>query len=164
VSFDPRDTPESARQKRASTLAGLAHEPDSPNAWPFLVGDESQSRALADAVGFRYAYDARTDQYAHPAAAIILTPDGRISRYLYGTSFSARDLRLALVEAGEGRTGTIVDRVILTCYQYDPAARAYGPFMIGFMRIGGGVILVTVSCLLGTLFWRERRQARRAGP
>jgi protein SCO1/2 len=161
VSFDPRDTPERARAKRASTLAGLARQPGSPSAWPFLVGDESQSRALADAVGFRYAYDARTDQYAHPAAAIILTPDGRISRYLYGTSFSARDLRLALVEAGEGKTGTIVDRVILTCYQYDPAARAYGPFVVGFMRIGGGIILALVSGLLIALVCRERREARR---
>jgi protein SCO1/2 len=161
VSFDPRDTPESARAKRASTLKGLARQPGSASAWPFLVGDESQSRALADEVGFRYAYDARTDQYAHPAAAIILTPDGRVSRYLYGTTFSARDLRLALVEAGEGKTGTIVDRVILTCYQYDPAARAYGPFVIGFMRIGGAVILVVVSSLLGTLFWRERCEASR---
>jgi protein SCO1/2 len=155
VSFDPRDTPERARAKRASTLAALTAPAEGAAAWPFLVGGEAATRALADAVGFRYAYDARTDQYAHPAAIVILTPDGRVSRYLYGTSFLARDLRLALVEASQGRTGTIVDRVLLTCYRYDPATRAYGPFILGFMRLGGGITLVVVGGLLAALFWRD---------
>lgn len=162
VSFDPRDTPEAAREKQASTLAGLGPRAIDDRAWPFLVGQEPQIRALADAVGFRYAYDERTDQYAHPAAAIVLTPSGKISRYLYGVTFSPRDLRLALIEAGEGRTGTIVDRLILTCYRYDPAARAYGWFVLGFMRAGGVVILATVSGLLFVLFRGERRRTRGA--
>lgn len=158
VSFDPRDTPEAARKKRESTLAGLGQEGSSQ--WPFLVGDEKATRALAGAVGFRYAYDSRTDQFAHPAAAIVLTPDGRISRYLYGVDFSPRDLRLAITEAGEGKVGTIVDRLLLTCYHYDPAARAYAPFIIGFMRIGGAIILVTVAGLCGALSLAERRRRR----
>ncbi len=160
VSFDPRDTPDAAAQKRASTLAGLGRTAAGSAEWPFLVGDEPSIRALADAVGFRYAYDARTDQYAHPAAAIVLTPDGHISRYLYGVTFTPRDLRLALVEAGQGKIGTIVDRLILTCYHYDPATRAYGPFIVGFMRIGSAFILLAVVGLVGALFRGERRRRR----
>lgn len=164
VSFDPRDTPASARAKQASTLAGLGRPGVTPGDWPFLVGEEPAIHALADAVGFRYAYDARTDQYAHPAAAIILTPDGRVSRYLYGVTFSARDLRLALLEAGGGKIGTIVDRLILTCYHYDPATRAYGPFVVGFMRLGGAVILLTVAALVSVLLLTERRRGRGGAP
>ena len=159
VSFDPRDTPAAAREKRASTLAGLGRPLAAGRDWPFLVGEEPSIHALASEVGFHYAYDARTDQYAHPAAAIVLTPHGKVSRYLYGVAFSPRDLRLSLIEAGEGKTGTIVDRVILTCYHYDPAARAYGPFIVGFMRAGGALILLTVGGLLAALFRGERRRA-----
>jgi len=162
VSIDPRDTPDEARQKRASTLAGLGR-PDEPVEWPFLVGGQAAVHRLADEVGFRYAYDARTDQYAHPAAAIILTPDGRVSRYLYGIDYPPRDLRLALVEAGEGKLGSIVDRVIMTCYHYDPALRTYGPYLFGFLRLGGALILAVVAGTLALLFHRERRVARAGG-
>jgi len=88
----------------------------------------------------------------------VLTPDGRISRYLYGTEFPTRDVKLALVEAGSGRIGTIVDRILLTCYRFDPAARRYGPFLRGFMRIGAFLILLTVATLLFVLFRAERRR------
>jgi protein SCO1/2 len=164
VSFDPRDTPDAADRKRASTLRGLGLPGAGAGAWPFLVGDEPAIHALADELGIRYAYDPRTDQYAHPAAAIVLTPEGRVSRYLYGVEFPPRDLRLALVEAGQGKTGTIVDRVLLTCYHYDPSARRYGPFIAGFMRIGGLMILAVVSVVLATLFRADRRaRAARGG-
>lgn len=161
ISFDPRDRPEAARQKQASTLSGLG-QPDRATAWPFLVSDETESQALADALGFRFAYDPRTDQYAHPAVVFVLTPDGRISRYLYGVSFPARDLRLALVEASQGKIGTIVDRVLLTCYRYDPATRRYGPYILGFIRIGALAILIIITAMLG-IFWRgERRRQKEA--
>jgi protein SCO1/2 len=162
VSIDPRDTPAAARAKRRSTLGALARGAEAPGAWPFLVGRPEALTQLADAVGFRYAYDARTDQFAHPAAAIVLTPDGRVSRYLYGVAPSARDLRLALVEAGEGRTGGLVDRVLMTCYRYDPAARAYGPYVVGFLRLGGVFILAAVGGLVVALFRREARLSREA--
>jgi protein SCO1/2 len=157
VSFDPRERPEAAAQKRAVTLSALGMP--GTEEWPFLVGEASASRALADELGFRYAYDPRTDQYAHPAAVFALTPDGRISRYLYGTDFSARDLRLALLEASQGKIGSIVDRVIMTCYRYDPASRKYGPFIVGFFRLGSVLILLSVGGLLGVLWTRERRRA-----
>ncbi|XXX82556.1 SCO family protein [Sorangium sp. So ce134] len=159
VSFDPRERPAAASQKRAVTLSGLGADARAPE-WPFLVGDEAATRALAEDLGFRYAYDQATDQYAHPAAVFVLTPDGRISRYLYGTEFSARDLRLALLEASRGEVGTIVDRVIMTCYRFDPASRRYGPFLLGFLRLGAMAILSTVGGLLAVLWWRERRRPR----
>jgi protein SCO1 len=160
VSFDPRDDAASARKKRKSTLAALSHAPAREGEWPFLVGDERSTKALADEIGFRYAYDERSDQYAHPAAIFALTPDGRISRYLYGVRFSALDLRLALVEAGAGRIGTLADRVLLTCYRWDPATRRYGPFVTGFLRIGAAVILGVVVVLLAVMFHGERRRRR----
>jgi protein SCO1/2 len=161
VSFDPRDTTAAAREKRQSTLAGLGRAAPSPGEWPFLTGDEASIRSLADTLGFRFAYDAHVDAYAHPAAIFALTPDGRVSRYLYGVEFSARDLRLALTEAGEGRTGSIVDRVLLTCYRFDPASRRFGPYITGFMRVGGALILATVLGLVGALFLAERRRRAR---
>jgi protein SCO1/2 len=161
VSIDPRDTPAAARAKRKNVLAAVAR-PGAPGGWPFLTGEPGAIGTLADAVGFRFAYDARTDQFAHPAAAIVLTPQGRVSRYLYGVSPSARDLRLALVEAGQGKTGTIVDRILMTCYHYDPTSRAYGPYILGFIRLGGVLILGAVGGTVLALFRREARQRRPA--
>ena len=136
VSFDPRDPPHwtllARKQQRACSLVSAGRTP--PPRGPFLVGERRQSEALADRVGFKYAYDPASDQFAHPAALFVLTPEGRISRYLYGVDFTPRDLRLALLEAGEGRTGTLVDRVILTCYRYDPASRKYGAIIARFIR------------------------------
>jgi protein SCO1/2 len=163
VSFDPRDTPAEAAHKQQATLISMPYRTDSQS-WPFLVGQPAQIRALADSLGFRFAYDERTGQYAHPAAVFVLTPDGRISRYLYGTEPSPRDMRLALIEAASGRIGTIVDRILLTCYRFDPATRRFGPFIRGFMRIGGVMIFATVALLVATLFRAERvRRARAQG-
>jgi protein SCO1/2 len=160
VSVDPRDTPESARAKQQATLQGLSGATSKAAAWPFVVGDETESRRLAAEVGFGFAYDSRTDQYAHPAVVVVLTADGRISRYLYGIEYSPRDLRLALVEAGEGKIGSIVDRVLLTCYHYDPARRAYAPFVVGFLRIGAALTLVVVLTII-LLSAAAARRARR---
>lgn len=155
VSIDPRDTAERAKERRASVLRimGRAADPG----WPFMTGSELSARSIADQVGFRYAYDPRTDQYAHPAVTIILTPAGVVSRYLYGVAPTARGLRLALLEAGEGKTGGILDRVIMSCYRYDPAARAYGPYVLGLFRIGGGLALAAV---VATVALSHRRGAR----
>lgn len=159
VSIDPRDRPEQAEKKQRSALAAIGRA-GRAGAWPFLVGEASETAALADAIGFRYQYDPQTSQYAHPAAIYVLTPDGRISRYLYGVTYGALDLRLALVEAANGRVGSIVDRVILSCYRYDPATRRYGPTILGFFRLGGALILASVSTLLAPLFVRDRQRRR----
>lgn len=121
-----------------------------------MVGVASSSRTIADIVGFRYVFDETTSQYGHPAVVVILSPKGRIARYVYGPEPSGRDLRLALTEAGEGKIGGIVDRVLVTCYRFDPATRRYGPYIAGFFRIGALVILVVVAVILG-MFWRLER-------
>lgn len=152
VSFDPRDTVPNARRKQQSTQAAMK----SPRDWPFLVGGEESIRALTEAVGFRYAWEPSTKQFAHPAVVVVLTPDGRVSRYLYGIDYGARDLRLALAEASQGRTVSTLDRVMLTCFRYDPATRRYGLAIRTFLRTGAGLIFVG---LLVGFVWLRRKEA-----
>jgi protein SCO1 len=162
VSIDPSDRPVDAAKRRDVLLAKIGSE-QSPGV-RFAVGDPAATKAVADAVGFRYAYDARTDQYAHAAVLTVLAPGGRISRYLYGVEPPVRDLRLAIVEAGEGKVGSIVDRVLVTCYRYDPSARRYGPYIEGFFKLGALVVLGVVGTGLGFLWKNERRKARAGKP
>ena len=156
LSFDPRDTTRLAAERQRGYVQALGR-PELKGSWTFLIGQEPDIRAVTGAVGFRYAYDERTKQYAHAAALFVLTPDGRVSRYLYGIDFPARDLRLALVEAGEGRVGTSFDRLLLTCYRYDPATRRYEPYALGFVRVAMLGVLGGVGVLLGVLWRRELR-------
>lgn len=160
VSFDPRDTPDTAARTQAGVLAEIGR-PDARDAWPFLVADEATIRALTDAVGFRYALDERTGEYAHPAVVVALAPGGKIVRYLYGVEFFPRDLRLAMVESGEGRAGSFFDRVLMTCYRYDPLTRRYGPYIFGFLRIGAVVIFVVAASFVAWM-WRLERRRRNA--
>jgi protein SCO1/2 len=159
VSIDPKDNHKAASLKQHGLLQAI-NRPDAPSAWPFLVGTRDNIRALADSVGFQYAYDPQSDQYAHPACAIVLTPDGRIARYLYGTTFRPFDLRLALGEAARGRIGGIVDRVLLTCFRYDPASRRYAWAVRGILRGGAALTLLIVGGGIGVLWWRDRRRRR----
>jgi protein SCO1 len=154
VSIDPKDRPAEASLKQHNLLQAL-NRPESARDWPFLVGKEPEIRRLAGALGFEYAYDPRSDQYAHPAAIAIVMPDGRISRYLYGVDFRPFDLRLALEEASRGRTGGIVDRVLLTCFRYDPATRRYAWAVRGALR---ATALVSVLALLGGIALLRRRR------
>jgi protein SCO1/2 len=156
ISFDPEEPPAMAAERRRGYLQSLGKTEATPD-WPFLVGTEAASRAIADAVGFRYAKDPATGEFAHLAALFVLTPDGKVSRYLYGIEYPAKDLRLSLVEAAGGKVGTSFDRFLLTCYRYDPASRKYEPYAWGFVRAGALVVLVALSGLIGGLVWRERR-------
>jgi len=163
VSFSPRDRVPEARLRQGGYLqtlrnAGRAY----PAHWPFLTGGDSAIRSLAESVGFRYRYDAEAQQYEHPAVSLVLAPDGKISRYLYGVEFPARDLRLAVVEASEGKVGTTLDRVILRCFKYDPASRKYHFYVMGALRLGSTAFAVALAGLLGVLWWREIRSARNA--
>ncbi|HWR83690.1 MAG TPA: SCO family protein [Candidatus Deferrimicrobium sp.] len=160
VSIDPLETSELAAAKKRNYIEKLGIA-GADAGWAFLVGDESQSRALADAVGFRYVYDSTSGQYAHPAVIMLMSPDGKITRYLYGISFSERDLRLALFEASEGKIGSTLDRIILSCYHYDPNAKGYVLFATKLMRLGGAASLFVITVTLGTLWLRERRRLRR---
>jgi protein SCO1/2 len=124
------------------------------------MGDPENSRLLARTVGFRYKYDEQSKQFAHSAVAFVLTPDGVISRYLYGVDFLARDVKLALVEASGGRVGTSFDKVLLSCYRYDPVNRKYAPFVFAFVRIGAALVFFALAGLL-TVLWRKELQMKR---
>ncbi len=160
VSLDPRETPESAAKRQRGHLQALGR-PEATAAWPFWTGTRERIDALADAVGIRYVYDAQSDQYAHPSVVVLLSPEGRVVRYLYGIQLDPRDLKLALLEAGEGRVGTTLDRVLLRCYRYDPKARGYLPFVRAYLQVGGLLVFAALAVALG-VFWRRELRKERA--
>jgi len=161
VSFDPGETPALAADKRRMYLKRYSR-PGTDAGWHFLTGREASVKALADAVGFRYAYDEAIDQYAHPAAITVLTSEGRVSSYLYGIEFAPRDLRLALVEATEGRIGTAIDQVLLFCYHYDPETGKYGLVVMNLVRTGGILTVLGLGAFILVTLRRERRARRHA--
>jgi protein SCO1 len=162
ISFDPDEKPAQGAERRRGYLQSLGMSAEGER-WPFLVGTEAASRAVSDAVGFHFAFDAPTGEWAHMAAIFVLTPDGRVSRYLYGIEYPPKDFRLAVVEAAGGKVGTSFDRFLLSCYRYDPASRKYEPYAWGFIRAGGVVVLLGLTGLIGGLLWRERRGKARQG-
>jgi len=159
VSFDPRDTPARAAEAKAKYVARVAPgQPDIAAHWHFLTGEEAAVSRLASEVGFGYAWDEPTEQYAHQAVLIFLGPEGKVTRYLYGIGYAERDVRLALVEAGDGTVGSTLDRLLLTCFQYDADARSYTPVVLNIMKLGGGLLLVALAAFLVPLWLRERRR------
>jgi protein SCO1 len=162
VSIDPRETPRAAEEAKRGHLQALGVDPESP-AWIYGTGTEAEIQRLARAVGFQYTYDEPTQQYAHPAVIFVLSPEGKISRYLYGIDFPPRDLTLALVEASRGRVGTTLDRVLLTCFRYDPASRRYEPYVLGFVRIGGSLAFLALATLLAVLWRQELKMKKQRG-
>jgi protein SCO1/2 len=159
ISFDPEEKPALARERQRGYLQSIGLAEDS-GGWRFWVDRAGASRRVADTVGFHYAKDAATGEWAHMASIFVLTPDGKVSRYLYGIDFPGKDFRLSLVEAAGGRVGTSFDKLILTCFRYDPASRKYQPFAFGMLRLGGGLAMVALFGLIAGLVWRERRKAR----
>jgi protein SCO1/2 len=159
ISIDPDEDAGLARQTQAR-IVGAVGGGVSAGDWPFWLGDATGSRMLAEAVGFKYVYDSKSKQFAHDAVSFVLTSDGRISRYLYGVDVLPRDFRLALVEAGGGRVGTSFDRLLLSCFQYDPVNRRYAPFVFGFMRIGAGLVFLMLATLM-TVLWRKELVMRK---
>ncbi len=163
VSFDPRDTPEVAAAKRANYLKRY-HRSNTDNGWHFLTGDEASIKALTSAVGFRYRFDASTGQFAHASSIMILTPQGKLSRYFYGVEYAPRDVRLGLVEASQNKIGTPVDQILLFCYHYDPATGKYGAIAVNMMRFAGATFVLICGTFLFAAWrrdWRRDRQALR---
>jgi protein SCO1/2 len=160
VSIDPKDNFRLAANKKASYVEHYGR-PATAAGWHFLTGAESSIQPLAEALGFRYVYDANIKQYAHGAAIYVATPKGIVSRYLLGIDFAPRDLRLALVEASNNVLGSVVDQVLLLCYHYDPATGKYGAAAINAVRVG---FIATVGGFLTFLFvsLRSERRAARA--
>lgn len=159
VSFDPRETAELAARKKAEYL----HRYDRPataDGWHFLTGEPPSIERLTKAAGFRYTWDEETRQFAHPAGIIVLTPDGRLARYLFGLEYGARDLRFALVEASEGRVGTAVDAALLYCFHYDPMTGRYGFVVMRLLRVAGAVTVLALATFVLVMLRRERNRTR----
>jgi protein SCO1/2 len=160
VSIDPRETATLADGKRQSVLGSYNRGGAD---WSFLVGAEPEVRRLAAAVGFGYRYDPGQRQYAHPAVAIVLSPQGTVSRYLYGIEYRPQDLKFSLMDASAGRTGSALDKLILSCFHYDAREGRYTPWAFGLMRLGGGLTLLALVLVLSVL-WAHERRRRGPGP
>jgi protein SCO1/2 len=156
VSIDPGEGPALAAQKKAAYLAHYDRE-QTAGAWHFLTGRKAEIDRLAQAVGFSYTYDEKTDQYAHAAGLSILTPDGKVARYLFGIDFAPRDLRLGIVEATDRKIATPIDSVLLYCYHYDPAAGKYGLMAMKLVRTAGVAFVLAMVVGFVVLRRRERR-------
>jgi len=152
ISIDPTEMFNLAQQKRAAYLDRYGKP---TTGWHFLSDTEGHSQQLADQLGFHYKLDERTHQYAHAAAIMVLTPEGKIARYLYGVNFKNRDVRLALTEAAEGRGSFNLNKFLLICFHYDPHAKGYVLFAENFMRIGGGLCALIFGFVLWRLFRNE---------
>jgi protein SCO1 len=154
VSIDPTDRPVVAEAKQAM-YAGMYRRAGAQYGWHFLTGEEPQIKKLADAVGFRYAFDPDSKQYAHASAIMLLTPDGKVSRYFYGVSYPQRDLRLGLEEASQGKIGSPVDQILLFCYHYDPHTGKYGLVISRAIQLGGMLTVLIGGIFLIFLFRGE---------
>ena len=157
VSFEPKDTPALAKAKR-DVYTGQYGRPEATDHWHFLTGEQQSIDALTNAAGFHYAYDSSIRQYAHAAAILVLTPGGRIDRYFYGVIYPARDVRLGLVEASEGKIGTLTDHALLYCYQYDPMTGKYGVVVMNVLRAAGGLTVLILGIFMTLMFLRERKR------
>ena len=161
VSFDPEDKPDTARKKQAGYMSALGLPADRAAGWPFLTGEKDQIEKLADAVGFRYRWDAVNKTWDHTAALIALSPDGKITRYLYGVQYPPRDVKLALFEAADGHVGTTMERALLRCYAYDASTKSYRVFATRFMR-GGALLVLGALVTFLTIMWRRDLRKTRA--
>jgi protein SCO1/2 len=144
VSFDPRETWELAASKKESYLQRYGR-PGAEHGWHFLTGEADHIRRLADAVGFRYRFDPTQNQFIHASGIMIVTPQGRLSRYLYDVRYSGRDLRLGLIEASEHKIGSAVDQVLLYCFHYDASLGKYSASVMNFIRLGGVATLLSIA-------------------
>jgi len=156
VSIDPSETPKLAAEKKQSMLNAFGREGGS--GWHLLTGKEPQIKQLAQTVGFNYRWIDSAGQYAHPAVIMVCMPDGKVSRYLYGVRFNPQTLRLSLVEASNGKVGSAVDKLYLTCFQYDGRQGKYALAAIGIMRAGGVLVMIIVATVLIRMFRKEARQ------
>jgi protein SCO1/2 len=158
VSFDHRESTELAAAKRGEYLKRLGKE-RAAEGWHFLTGSEESIKLLTRNVGFRFLWDPAKKQYAHASGVMILTPQGRVSRYLYGIEYAPRDLRLALLDASSGKIGTLADQIIMYCYQYDPTTGLYSMRLMNVLRIFGVMTLATLVTLFAFLKYKERQKA-----
>jgi protein SCO1/2 len=158
VSIDPKETPALAAAKKAGYLRRYGRSGGTAG-WRFLTGEEPSIQRLTQAVGFRYAFDSKSGQFAHPAGFVVLTPEGRIARYFYGLDYPPRDLRLALVEASAHKIGSAVDQVLLVCFHYDPSTGRYNVAVMSILRVFCALTAVGLATFMLCMFRRDRRKA-----
>jgi protein SCO1/2 len=163
VSFDPRETPEMAAAKKKDYV-GRYGRANAAAGWHFLTGQADSINALTKVVGFQYQYDEKSNQYAHATAIMVLTPQGRISRYFYGVDFPPKDLRMGLVEASQGKIGNAVDAVLLYCYHYDPETGKYGAMVANILRLAAAVTILIMGIFLFILWRLDLSVPRRTLP
>lgn len=159
VSIDPRETPQMAAEKKAVYLKDY-HRPGAEQGWHFLVGDQQNISKLADAVGFHYAWDQRTQQYAHATSIMLVTPSGKLAQYYYGIEYSPRDVRFGLIQASQGKIGTLVDSVILYCFHYDPTAGRYGLVVTRALQLAGGATILILGGFMFIMFKAEVKRPK----
>jgi protein SCO1/2 len=156
VSIDPRETPQLAANKKEMYLKKLGN-PEAAKGWHFLTGEQPQIAELAKAVGFRYHYDAKLDQFAHAAGIMLITPTGKVAQYYYGVEYSAKDMRLGIVEASQNKIGSLADQVLLYCYHYDPRTGRYGATITNIVRLAGLTTVIVLGSVLVLLFRKEKQ-------
>jgi len=159
VSLEPNEAQSVAERTKNRYLTQYGR-PDARPGWRFLAGSPGNVKAYADALGFSYQYDSDRKEYAHPAAIVLASPDGKIARYLYGLEYDPKTLRLGLVEASEGRVGTTLDRLILYCYHYDSTVGRYAPVARKIMQLGGAVAVLILIAFLTILFRADAKRRR----
>jgi protein SCO1/2 len=157
ISFNPKDTPATASAKKAVYVQRYKREGAS-DGWHFLVGEQSSIDRVTKAAGFRYVWDEDTKQFAHPTGVIVLTPDGRLARYLFGIEYGPRDLRYALVEASNGTLGNVADALLLYCYHYDPMTGRYGFIIMRAIRLAGAATVIALGSFIAIMVRREKRR------
>jgi protein SCO1 len=158
VSFDPREQPELAAAKKAEYLSRY-NKPGAEAGWHFLTGDQASIQALTKAVGFRYIWDPVSKQYAHASGIMVLTPEGKVSRYFYGIEYAPRDLRFGVIDASAGKVGSLADQIILYCYMYDPSRGEYSLVVMRLLRVFASMTLAT---LLGLFLYLRRKEKQKA--
>jgi protein SCO1/2 len=152
-SFDPQDGPEAAAAKKA-TYVGEYRRRGAEGGWHFLTGDAASIGTLTDAIGFHATWDESARQFAHASGIVLVTPEGRITKYFYGVEFAPRDVRLAIVEASANHIGTFVDQLLLFCFHYDPSTGRYSRIALDVVRAGG---VLTLAAMAGVIGWWLRR-------
>ncbi len=162
VSFDPRERPALAQAKKAVYVRRYGRA-GAEQGWHFLTGDPASINALTKAVGFHYQWDPQTEQYAHATAIMVLTPQGKLAQYYYGVEYSPKDLRLGLVEASQGRIGTVVDQILLYCYHYDPRTGKYGAVITRTLQVAGVLTILVLGGLIVTMLKLEPKNRDKAG-
>ena len=161
VSFDPRDTPQSALREKTEYLKRYRRA-GSDQGWHFLTGKKEQIDALAQVLGFRYAWDPEIQQYAHVSGIMLVTPDGRIAQYYYGIEYPPKDLQLGLIEASKGKIGNLADQVLLYCYHYDPTRGQYGAVIFNILRLCALATVLVLGGFLVIMFRRDAAVAKRS--